>query len=348
MATSLYSIIQRYLTLRSDRIYELPVVILMPHSACNCRCIMCDIWKGNKNVKQLTEVDLTALLSTLKKFKTKLVVMSGGEALLHEQFFSLCKILRNHNIRIQLLSTGLTLKYHAINILANVDQLIVSLDGPEAVHNEIRKIPNAFQKLKEGVQALKSMQQNFCITARSVVQKQNYKYWSETIDAAKEIGLNQISFLPADISSHAFNREELWDENRQDDIRISKSDLPLLKNKAEEIIKDYKTYFDSHFIAESPDRLRKLVQHYYAIHGLSEYPEKKCNAPWVSTVVEADGTIRPCFFHESIGNIHHDSLDNILNSESAVQFRKSLDISMNDTCKKCVCYLNLKPTAEVR
>jgi hypothetical protein len=49
---------QRYRTLQTNRISALPIVILMPHSACNCQCVMCDIWKGNKNLKQLTEKDV--------------------------------------------------------------------------------------------------------------------------------------------------------------------------------------------------------------------------------------------------------------------------------------------------
>src|SRR6201991_4499192 len=110
---SLYHTYQRYKTLRTHRISALPVVILMPHSACNCRCIMCDIWKDNKNLKQLTEKDISELLLSLKKLKTQQVVMSGGEALLNPNFFKLCEILDRQQIRISLLSTGLTLKKNA-------------------------------------------------------------------------------------------------------------------------------------------------------------------------------------------------------------------------------------------
>src|ERR1700704_2429499 len=90
---SLYHRFQRYRTLQTHRISALPVVILMPHSACNCRCVMCDIWKDNKNLKQLTEQDISGLLTALRKFGTKQVVMSGGEALLNKNFFALCRIL---------------------------------------------------------------------------------------------------------------------------------------------------------------------------------------------------------------------------------------------------------------
>jgi MoaA/NifB/PqqE/SkfB family radical SAM enzyme len=82
----------------------------MPHSACNCRCVMCDIWKDNQNLKQLSEADVHDLMITLKKLGTQQVLMSGGEALLNPNFFRLCEILKKENMKISLLSTGLTLK----------------------------------------------------------------------------------------------------------------------------------------------------------------------------------------------------------------------------------------------
>ena len=71
---SLYHTFKRYRTLQTDKITALPIVILMPHSACNCRCVMCDIWKDNNNLKQLTEDDIQGLLSSFKKFDTQEVV----------------------------------------------------------------------------------------------------------------------------------------------------------------------------------------------------------------------------------------------------------------------------------
>jgi len=50
---------------------------------------MCDIWKGNNNVQQINESDIEKLLNSLKKMNTRLMVMSGGEALMHPSFFRL-------------------------------------------------------------------------------------------------------------------------------------------------------------------------------------------------------------------------------------------------------------------
>jgi MoaA/NifB/PqqE/SkfB family radical SAM enzyme len=113
------------------------------------------------------------------------------------------------------------------------------------------------------------------------------------------------------------------------------------------LVTSYKHDFDNHFIAETPEKIQKIYSYYSALHGMNSFPYKKCNAPWVSTVIEADGSVRPCFFHPTIGNIRTNSLSNILNSDDAKQFRKTLDIDTNSTCVKCVCYLNLSPAANI-
>ncbi|HEX3768767.1 MAG TPA: SPASM domain-containing protein, partial [Puia sp.] len=98
---------------------------------------------------------------------------------------------------------------------------------------------------------------------------------------------------------------------------------------------------------ESPQKIQKIYYYYAAHHGLNPFPYKKCNAPWVSTVIEADGSVRPCFFHKAYGNIKNGSLDSIINSEAAVEFRKKLDMDNDETCVKCVCSLNLRPSVKI-
>ena len=346
-AQSITHTYQRYRTLQTHKISALPVVILMPHSACNCQCVMCDIWKGNRNLKQLHEEDIEGLLYTLRKLGTQQVLMSGGEALLNANFFLFCEILKKENIKITVLSTGLTLQRNTAQLLEWTNDLIVSLDGDEVLHDTIRHIPGAFRKLEEGVQYLKAFNPDYPVTARTVIHKLNFRKWPAIIEAAKEMGLDQISFLPADISSHAFNRATVWDVNRQNEILPSEDDLEEMQKIILLLTKKYAGLFANGFIAESTEKIQKIHDHYSALYGRNPFPYKKCNAPWVSAVIEADGTVRPCFFHEAMGNIRNESLDTILNSEKAIRFRKELDIKKNDTCVKCVCYLNLPPRASI-
>jgi MoaA/NifB/PqqE/SkfB family radical SAM enzyme len=272
--------------------------------------------------------------------------MSGGEALLNPNFFKLCQIIKQQNIKICLLTTGLSIKRHAHELLQWVDSLIVSLDGDEALHDAIRQTPNAFKKLKEGVEYIKSINPNYQITTRTVIHRLNFRNWGSIISEAKQMGIDQVSFLPADISSHAFNRLAAWSEPKKNEILLSEAELPELLEVIDKVIAINKTPHDK-FIAESADKLRDIYYYYAAFYGLNPFPFKKCNAPWVSTVVEADGSVRPCFFHDTIGNIRDTSLSTILNNTKATAFRKALDMSTNPTCVKCVCSLYLSPLANL-
>jgi MoaA/NifB/PqqE/SkfB family radical SAM enzyme len=308
---------------------------------------MCDIWKGNNNIKQLEEADIKKMLESMRKLNTKLVVMSGGEALMHPNFFRLCEIIKSHKISITLLSTGLLLKKYASEIIAKTDEVIVSLDGSKEVHHKIRNIPNAFDKLKEGVQELKRLNPRFRVAARCVIQKENFEDLPNIVLAAREIGLDQISFLTADITTDAFNRPELWGEEKVSEIRLLPEEMERFKQVIENLIVTHSEDFKNRFISESPEKIRRFYEYYAAFQGLTQFPSVRCNAPWVSAVIEADGTVRPCFFHEVIGDIRKNSLLEIINSDKSISFRKNLDVSTNAICEKCVCSLNLSPFARL-
>ena len=219
---------------------------------------MCDIWKGNHNLQQLSESDISGLLNTFRKYQTRQVVMSGGEALLNSNFFRFCEILKAQNIKISLLSTGLTIQRQAEQLVKWVDDMIVSLDGAESVHDTIRNIPGAFKKLRAGIEALRAIDPDYPVSGRCVIHQLNFRNWPDIIRAAADIGLDSISFLPADVSSEAFNREFTWDAERQNEIMIKKADLGELKKIVERVLLDFSDEFKIGFIAESPQKFKKI------------------------------------------------------------------------------------------
>lgn len=347
MTQRLLDISKRALTIQTHRIYQLPILILMPHSRCNCRCVMCDIWKANANKQELTMEDFEPHLKTIKKLKVQYVAFSGGEALMHSNLWKFCDGLKKLNIKISILSTGLLLKKHADAIIRWCDEIIVSLDGSEAIHNEIRNVPNAYQRLKEGIDAIRAKAPDFKITGRCVLQRLNYEDFPNIIDAARSLRLDHISFLGADVSSLAFNRPVPLPDERVAEIALSPREVRAFREIVEEVIKRNKVEFEEGFIAESPDKIRKIVDYYHALNGLFPFPKVQCNAPWVSAVIEANGDVLPCFFHPKYGNIYEKDFSEIINSEKARQFRKSLDVANNPICKKCVCSLHLKVSDKV-
>jgi MoaA/NifB/PqqE/SkfB family radical SAM enzyme len=303
---------------------------------------MCDIWK-TRETKTFGVHELEAQLQSLRRLGVRWVVFSGGEPLMNPELPQLCSILREEGIRLTLLSTGLLLKKNAVQVAAGFDDVIVSLDGPREIHDMIRRVEGAFDFLHTGILALKELRQDMRITARSTIQKANHGYVVETARAAKLLQLDGISFLAADLTSTAFNRPLAWPVSRQAEIALSHSEITTLENQMETLIRDRDQEFGAGFVAESPEKLRRIARHFRAHLGL-EVPESPvCNAPWVSAVIEADGAVRPCFFHRSIGNIHDASLEAVINGENGCNFRQNLDIPNNSICRSCVCSLNYRP-----
>lgn len=317
---------------------SLPVVVLLPHSRCNCRCLMCDIWKETNSIS-LSVSELERLLGDFEKLSVKWVVLSGGEPLMHPHLFDFCSMLRERRIRTTILSTGLLFERHAAAIIDTVDDCVVSLDGPPIIHDRIRRVEGAFTSLARGVAAIQKLRSTFPISARSTVQRENYTFLNETAKTAKGLGLQSISFLAADVTSAAFNRPLGWNGERQSEIALNVDELERLDREIDKLIFEWA---ETGFVVESPEKLRRIALHYRAHLDLAQPIAPQCNAPWTSTVVEADGTVRPCFFHAPIGHLGGGSLLTVLNGPEGVDFRSQLNVAANPICRRCVCSLNWK------
>jgi sulfatase maturation enzyme AslB (radical SAM superfamily) len=219
--------------------------------------------------------------------------------------------------------------------------LIVSLDGPPAIHDRIRRVSGAFALLSDGVDAVRSLQPTLPIAARTTVQRENFRFLNETARTAKALGLQSISFLATDLSSTAFNRPSGWTSDRQSEIALTAADISCLEIEIQALLSEWA---GSGFLMETAEKLQRIVLHYRAHLGLAQPVSPPCNAPWVSAVVEAEGTIRPCFFHRPIGHLNGGGLLKVLNGPEAVLFRTNLNTETNPTCQRCVCSLNWRPT----
>lgn len=326
-----------------DPITRLPVMILFPHSRCNCRCLMCDIWRVTTS-EEIAAGDVAGWLDEWRRLGVERVLLSGGEPLLHSRAAELGGLLRDAGLGVTVLSTGLLLERRAASLVTYCDDLIVSLDGPREIHDHIRNIPRAFEKLARGVAAVREAAPGIAVSGRCTVQRANFQALRDTVKAARAIGLGRISFLAVDVSSEAFNRPGGWEPDRADGVALGPDDLPLLAEELRAITREHAEDFAAGFIAESPEQLhQKLYRYFGALLGRGDFHPVDCNAPWVSAVIETDGTVRPCFFQPALGNVHEaGSLGEILNSPEAVAWRSGLDTHRDAICRKCVCSLNLR------
>ena len=317
-----------------NRTFVLPMLIFYPTSRCNSRCVSCDWWKSS-GAGDLTLEEIDAVARALPALGTRLVVFSGGEPLLRPEVFEAARLFLSQGMTLHLLTSGVLLERYATQVASHFARIIVSLDASsEALYRDVRGVA-ALTTVEEGVASLRRVAPGVPVTARSTLHRLNFRELPRLIDHARAMALDGISFLPADVSSDAFGREQAPDA---DALALDAAEQAEFEALVEATIDDHRDDFEAGYVAESPEKLRRLPQYYAALSGATPFPPVRCNAPWVSVVVEADGSVRPCFFHQPVGNVRQAPLAAII-AKDLPQFRQDLDPSTNPVCRRCVCSL---------
>lgn len=319
-------------------------IFLWLNSGCNARCQMCDIWREPPG-RQLTVADISRWVPEWTRLAVARVVVCG-EPLLHPDLAEICAVIRDHGIRVDLLTNGMLLSRRAHVVARSCDALAVSLDGPPRVHDEVRGRRRAFDRLSAGVRRMHTLAPELGIDARCAVHRLNFRYLRQTVATAHELGLRSISFSGTDLHNEAaFRREGRLADEYYDGLAIRGAELDELAAEVDNIAREYAADFESSFISDSPERLRRILVGYYrGLSGQEPMPVPRCNAPWTSVVLEYDGTLRPCFPMRAYGNLFAaDSLHAAVNSDEAVTWRSGLNVQTNPICQGCVCQTDITP-----
>lgn len=321
----------------TNHTFILPLLIFYPTSRCNSRCISCDWWKSTGE-DDLTLDEIESLATSLPMLGTRVVLLSGGEPLLREDVFDIARLFRAQGAKLWLLTSGLFLNKYTREVVRHFNRVTISLDASSAeLYRAVRGV-DALATVEAGVRQLKALAPDLPITARATLHRANYRELPHIVDKAMRMHLDGVSFLAADVSSTAFGRVKPPEANGN--LLLSPKEVIQFRSVIEETVATHEDAFESGFIAEHPAKLRRLPQYYAAMQGDGTFPSVACNAPWVSVVVEANGTVRPCFFHQPLGNIRHKPLVEIIR-EDLPAFRKQLDVATNPVCQRCVCSLKV-------
>jgi MoaA/NifB/PqqE/SkfB family radical SAM enzyme len=318
---------------QASRLRSVPLITLHLTERCNSRCVSCDYWRHGR--KDMTLESITELLPDLRELGTRAILISGGEPLLHPQWAEIALLLRDQGLQLWLLTSGLSLAKHAAQAVELFQSITVSLDGTDRrMYAAIRGL-DAFDKVCEGIRA--ATRAGGSLSVRVTVQRVNYSELCTFVTLARELGAKQVSFLAADVrNSHAFGRMSAFNA----DLALQPDDLPRLEEILSRMEQDHAQDFLSGFIAESPAKLRHLLQYYRALCGFGEFPAVRCNAPEFSAVIEASGRVSPCFFIPgTLPTTGSPNLAAALNSEAMTALRRTIREGGRSECTTCVCSL---------
>jgi Fe-coproporphyrin III synthase len=324
------------LNLITDRVAALPLAIVYVTDRCNSKCVTCDYWKYGQTNFPVERAQ--RLAPELKNLGVQVVLLSGGEPLLHPRWADVAAPWRSADLRLWLLTSGLSLHKHASQVTNLCERVTVSLDGatPET-YQAIRGV-DAFDAVCEGIRAV--VERGVPVSIRCTVQRENYRELPALVCLARELGAAQISFLAVDVSTHiAFARREDYAKT----MALQPDDLPQFAIILDSIEHEFAPEFATGFIAESPAKLRRLHQYFSALLGLEKFPPVRCNAPRFSAVIGADGHLQPCYFIPGVAKLNGSTLSESLNTPEFINLRRDIREGKRSECEQCVCSMYRNP-----
>jgi Fe-coproporphyrin III synthase len=312
---------------------RLPLVTLYVTERCNSRCVTCDYWRHGRVDVSLASI--SRLLPSFERLGTRMVALSGGEPLLHPEWAQIAQLLKSRGLDLWLLTSGLSLAKHARRASALFDAITVSLDGTNReTYAAIRGL-DAFDKVLEGIRAAASY--GAAPSIRVTLQRSNYRQLPMFVDLARAAGARQVSFLAVDVANpHAFGRMGDFSS----DLALRVEDLPVFEGLLRSLEVEHAESFKSRFIAESPQKLRRILQYFSALCGREAFPSVRCNAPEFSAVIGANGRVQPCFFIDGPPDaVAWGDFGAALDGEAMTALRQEIRAGKRAECGHCVCSL---------
>jgi radical SAM protein with 4Fe4S-binding SPASM domain len=295
--------------------------------ACDARCVHCGSDAGRPRPRELDASEALALCDALAELGVHRVALSGGEPLRRPDWPAIARRLARGGVRVELISNGLALDAEVAAGLADcgVTGVTLSVDGPPEIHDELRGVPGAFDRLRRAAKALQGV--------------------GLPVGAATQVSTRNLPYLPALEAWLAEAGFGGWQIQLTDRLGRceARPDLPLTPAAVPEVIR---------FVLAAADRGRLRV---YAADNVgwmtAREPELRsqvrptdrvfcgCRAGLSVLGIASDGTVRGCLsmppaFDE--GNVRDEPLARIWADPARFAYNRGFDEArLTGACAAC-------------
>jgi len=131
-----------------------PVVIWNLIRRCNLACKHCYATSADTDFPgELNTQKIFAVMDDLKRFGVPVLILSGGEPLLHPDIFEISRRARDMGFYVGLSSNGTLITQENIDDIVSIgyDYVGVSLDGMAEIHDRFRRKQGAFDESMRGI-----------------------------------------------------------------------------------------------------------------------------------------------------------------------------------------------------
>lgn len=236
---------------------------------CNQRCFNCHLWD-----QKTSELETHEILSTIDRLflaGVRFLIFTGGEPLLKEGIEQIIAHTFKKGIYVKLNTNGRLLNEKK-ECLKNLDELHLSLDGPEKVNDYLRG-QDSFKYTHEAI--ILAQRQGVPISMTTVLSKYNLEHIQFLINFAKKYKI-KIGFQPASLNYLG-----------------SEEDNPLSP-----IVKEYKSAI-SYLIKCKRRWNMPIINSITGLKHMYHFPDAKnvfCFTEKLALAIDPDGQIFSCYW----------------------------------------------------
>lgn len=296
---------------------------------CNSRCTMCDFWKNDHDLKELTSEQWGIVFSRLKAFGVNFVgVNASGEMFTRPDAFEILGHLRALNMDFGVNSNGTLFTPPKAKRLAALKPraVTIGLDGVgDAAYMATRGLKNGFTKISRHIDNLQR-EGIHNIGVGTVLMEQNLYEWVELARFALEKKLAGVRYTAH--HDAYFTPDTTAHESRYADPNF----LVVVDREIEKLIELKRK---TGIVKNSEAYLRQATAFY---RNPTCYFPVPCLQGSNRIEIDVYGNVTLCsFMSEPLGNLVHQEMEEIWNSEL---HRKAREDAFRGNCPKCFlsCY----------
>ncbi len=172
-----------------------PVVVWNSTKTCNLKCRHCYMEAdAKKYADELTTAEARKFIDDLAEFNVPVLLFSGGEPLMRQDFFTLADYAAQKGLRPTLSTNGTLITRDVARRIKDigVGYVGISLDGLAKVNDKFRGVVGAFDKAMRGIENCVAVGQR--VGLRFTINKHNFNELDKIFDFIEAKEINRVCF----------------------------------------------------------------------------------------------------------------------------------------------------------